>query len=215
MREAAGRVYKELYYKEYGHFRAMAQLFYASNRTVDSYFWEARRLLGAENTLSPRHAFIQAVAGQSPRGYERVVLEHGQAPTEFIMDVRAVEADRAARQARLAAARTPTDITCTALYRAVPRLAPGVAVQRKPVLAAGEFVWGNVLITAGYPEGLPCSRLVAQLVSRIDGRTSVAELLAMLRGGMDKSQGTQLEVGALTALQILYVDGTVAELEGL
>ena len=52
MREAAGRVYRDLYYKEYGHFRDMAALFYASNRTVDSYFWEARRLLG-NGDLSP------------------------------------------------------------------------------------------------------------------------------------------------------------------
>ena len=36
--------------------------------------WEARRLLGQEDILSPRHAFIHAVAGQPPRGYERVVL---------------------------------------------------------------------------------------------------------------------------------------------
>lgn len=215
LREAAARVYKELYYKEYGHFRDLAQLFYASNRTVDSYFWEARRLLGAEDTLSPRQAFIQAVAGQPPRGYERVVLEHGQAPTGFVASVRAVEAERAARRARLAATGTTADMTRLPLYRAVPRLAAGVEVQRKPVLAAGEFVWGNVLITAGYPEGLPCSRLVAQLVSCIDGRTSVAELLTRLREGRDASQGTQLEAGALAALQILYVDGTIADLDGL
>jgi flavin-dependent dehydrogenase len=215
MREATGRVYKELYYKEYGHFRDMAQLFYASNRTVDSYFWEARRLLGAEDTLSPRHAFIQAVAGQPPRGYERVVLEHGEAPAEFITGVHAVEADRAARRARLAAACIHTDITRTTLYRAVPHLAPGVAVQCKPVLAAGEFVWGNVLITAGYPEGLPCSRLVAQLVSRIDGRTPVADLLAILRGAGEARHGAQIDASVLTALQILYVDGTVADLQGL
>jgi hypothetical protein len=95
----------------------------------------------------------------------------------------------------------------------VPRLAAGVAVQRKPVLAAGEFVWGNVLVTAGYPEGLPCSPLVARLVSRIDGRTTVAELLAMLRGEIPHS--TQIDASVLTILQILYVDGTVADLEGL
>jgi flavin-dependent dehydrogenase len=46
MQEAAGRVYQELYYKEYDHFRSMAQLFYSSNRTAASYFWAARRLLG-------------------------------------------------------------------------------------------------------------------------------------------------------------------------
>ena len=77
MREAAGQVYRDLYYKEYGHFREMARLFYSSNRTSDSYFWEARRILEADD-LSPRHAFIQAVAGQPPRGYERVVLDRGE-----------------------------------------------------------------------------------------------------------------------------------------
>jgi flavin-dependent dehydrogenase len=215
MHEAAGHVYKELYYKEYGHFRAMAQLFYASNRTVESYFWEARRLLGIADHLSPRHAFIQAVAGQPPRGYERVVLEQGQAPPQFVESVHTVEAERTARRARLAAARTHPDLTRTALYHAVPRLADGVAVQRKPVLAEGEFVWGAVLITAGYPEGLPCSALVAQLVSCIDGQTSVAEVLARLCADRDRQQAAHIATNALSALQILYTDGTIEELHGL
>ena len=66
LRESAGEVYQELYYKEYNQFREMARLFYASNLTSDSYFWEARRITG-ENQFSPRHSFIQAVAGQPPR----------------------------------------------------------------------------------------------------------------------------------------------------
>ena len=216
MQEAAGRVYKEMYYKEYDHFRAMAQLFYSSNRTVESYFWEARRQLGAAAHLSPRHAFIRAVAGQPPRGYERVVLEHGQAPTPFVDSVHVVEAERTARRAQfMAVARSHPDITRTSLYHAVPRLAHGIAVQRKPVIAAGEFVWGDVLTTAGYPEGMPCSRLVAQLVSLIDGHSSVAELLARLCEGRDTTQGAQIATSVLTTLQILYVDGTIADLSGL
>jgi flavin-dependent dehydrogenase len=215
MREAAGQVYTELYQKEYEHFREMARLFYSSNRTVESYFWEARRLLGWQETLSPRHAFIRAVAGQPPRGYERVVLEHGEAPSQFVESVHTVEAARAERRARLAVARTPTDLTQTTLYRAVPHLAPGVVVQRKPSLAAGEFVWGHVLITTGYPEGTPCSHLVATLVSLIDGRTSVAELLARLCADGDGPQVAQIVASALTALQILYIDGTIDALSGL
>jgi flavin-dependent dehydrogenase len=216
MQEAAGRVYKEMYYKEYDHFRAMAQLFYASNRTVESYFWEARRLLGAAEHLSPRHAFIRAVAGQPPRGYERVVLEHGQAPAQFIDSVHAIETERTARRARLATmVRPDADITCTPLYRAAPRLAPGVQVQRKPIIAAGEFVWGDVLITAGYPEGMPCSRLVAQLVSLIDGHRSVADLLGRLCEGSEATQRAQIATHVLTALHILYVDGTIADISGL
>ncbi len=214
MQEAAGRVYQELYYKEYNHFRAMTQLFYASNRTVDSYFWEARQLLGEEDTLSPRHAFIHAVAGQPPRGYERVVLERGAAPTTFVESVRRVETERAARQAQLAAARTPAASPSAVLLQAVPRLASGVVLQRKPIIAAGEFVWGDVLVTTGYPEGLPCSRLVAWMVSHIDGQGSVAELLARLCGEGEAKQQQQLAAGLLTALEILYVDGTIVY-EGL
>src|SRR5262249_7111935 len=148
--------------------------------------------------------FIRAVAGQPPRGYERVVLEHGQAPAQFVDSVQAVETERTARRAQLAAVvQSHPDITQTALYRAVPRLATGIEVQRKPILAAGEFVWGDVLITAGYPEGLPCSPLVAQLVSRMDGERSVAELLTTLLADRDATQRPRLATSVLTALQIL------------
>ena len=88
-------------------------------------------------------------------------------------------------------------------------------MQRKPVIAAGEFVWGDVLITAGYPEGMPCSRLVAQAVSLIDGRRSVADLLAELCQSSDATRGAQITTHVLTALQILYVDGTIADLPGV
>jgi hypothetical protein len=213
MRTAAGRVYKDLYYKEYGHFHDMAALFYSSNRTA--YFWEARRLLG-RGELSPRQAFIHAVAGQPPRGYERVVLEHGEAAPEFVHGVRLLESERAERRARLTAATAHADIRRTALYRSVPQLAEGVQVERKPVLAEGEFAWGYVLTTAGYPEGLPCSRLVAQLVSLIDGRASIAELLAKLCAGQDATpEGDQIIRAGLATLQILYVDGALAALQGL
>ena len=122
-----------------------------------------------------------------------------QAPTQFVDSVHAVEAERAARQARfMAAARSNPDITRTLLYHAVPRLATGIEVQRKPVIAAGEFVWGDVLITAGYPEGMPCSHLVAQLVALIDGHSSVAELLTRLCEGSDETQGAQIATSALT-----------------
>ncbi len=215
MAGAAGKVYQELYYKEYHHFREMVRLFYSSNRTSDSYFWEARRLLEGDETLSPRHSFIQAVAGQPPRGYERAVLERGVAPASFADSVRAVELERAAHQAQIEAALSEPDITQSTLYRAVPRLRPGVKVERKPVLADGEFVWGYVLITEGHPEGLPCSGLVATLVSLVDGRASVAELLDALCRGADAAQIPQIGRSALAALRILYIDGTIEELRGL
>ncbi len=207
MAEAAGQVYAELYGKEYNHFRTMAQLFYSSNRTASSYFWEARRLLGDQASLSPRHAFIHAVAGQSPRGYERVVLARGEAPEPFVRNVRAVESARAERRSRLAAPGASET-----LLAAVPRRAAGVSVKRKPVLGAGEFVWGHVLVTDGYPEGTPCSPLAAQVVSLVDGRTPVAELLERLCAGRGAARHAAIIDSALKTLGILYVDGTIAEL---
>jgi hypothetical protein len=144
-----------------------------------------------------------------------VVLEHGEAPPEFVHSVRLVESERAARRAQLAAVLARTDVRQTTLYRAVPRLAAGVKVERKPVVAEGEFVWGYTLTTAGYPEGTPCSRLVARLVSLIDGRTPTADLLNTLGAGRELSERASIERSALAALQILYVDGTIADLLGL
>jgi FAD-dependent halogenase len=213
MRDTAGRVYTDLYYKEYSHFHDMAALFYSSNRTIDSYFWEARRLLG-NGHLSPRQAFLHAVAGQPPRSYERVVLEHGEAPAEFVHSVRLVESERVARRAQLATMLNQTDMQRTKLYRLVPRLDAGVKVERQPILAEGEFVWGYVLRTAGYPEGIPCSGLVERLVSLIDGDTSVGALVAKLGDGREASERALIERNVLAALQILYVDGTIADLRG-
>jgi flavin-dependent dehydrogenase len=208
LQEAAGQVYKELYYKEYEHFHAMAQLFYSSNRTADSYFWTARQLLGQEAILSPRHAFIHAVAGQPPRGYERAVLEQGEAPVQFQQSVSQVEGDRAARQQQWLAERR-ADPSHQVLWQRVPQCAEGVKTQRKPVLADGEFVWGYVLVTTGYPEGLPCSRLVAQLVSRIDGQRSVHDILQSMLHAVAPQQQQQLAASMLKTLELLYIDGTI------
>ena len=205
---AASWVYKELYYKEYGHFRELARLFYYSNRTSDSYFWEARRVLGDAESESDRHAFIRAVAGQPPRGYERAALGYGEPPGEFSTGVSEVEAARRTRGDRLA-----SEFAGEALHRAVPRLAPGVGLRRKPVVGAGEFQWGHVLTTPDHPEGVPCSDLVAVLVSMVDGHTSAGGILEQIKARVGPDQAAQVEGDFLSTLRILYVDGAVEELE--
>ena len=211
MREDAARVYEELYRNEYDHFRELARLFYTSNRTEESYFWEARRLLDSGDALAPRQAFVRALAGQSPRGYERVALERGDPPADVVEGVRAVERARAERAAHL-----PLDaLTQYALLAAVPRLAPGAVLERKPVVAEGEFVWGHVLTTPDRPEGLPCSGLVGALVSHIDGRATVADILAAVCEPYPEPQRPQVAAAALNALRILYIDGTIDDLRGV
>ncbi len=67
----------------------------------------------------------------------------------------------------------------------------------------------GVLGAAGYPEGTPCSGLVANLVSMIDGRTTVSALLDRLRALGGTAPAEQIEQAALSALGIVHVDGTV------
>ena len=215
LRAAAAPVYQEMYLKEYNQFREMARLFYSSNLSVDSYFWEARRLVDESADFSPRHTFIRAVAGQPPWGYERAVLDRGLAPSDFVASVGAVEADRARRQARVAAFSSDANGPDGVLRRTVPLLAAGVTVARKPVVDQGEFVWGYVVTTPSHPEGTPCSALVARLVSLIDGKGPVSQLLTKLRDGADREQGDRIETAALASLKILYVEGAIEELNGL
>jgi len=209
MAEEAGEVYQELYLKEYNQFREMARLFYSSNLSAESYFWEARRITNSAE-YSPRHSFIQAVAGQPPRSYERVVLDRGQAPEEFIESVRTVETERLARTQWLAA--LAADPQRNQILNAVPRLAEGVQVQQKPVLAEGEFVPGRVLNTVSQPEGTPCSPLVAAVIGEIDGQKSVADIVDGMGQHLDQAAHSQLEEAVSRTIEILYVDGTVAGL---
>ena len=209
MAEEAGEGYQDLYLKEYNQFREMARLFYSSNLSAESYFWEARRITNSDE-YSPRHSFIQAVAGQPPRGYERVVLDRGQAPEEFIESVRTVETERLARTQWLAA--LAADPQRNQILNAVPRLAEGVQVQQKPVLAEGEFVPGQVLNTVSQPEGTPCSPLVAAVIGEIDGQKSVADIVDGMGQHLDQAAHSQLEEAVSRTIEILYVDGTVAGL---
>ncbi len=209
LRDLSREVYQELYYKEYNQFREMARLFYASNLTSDSYFWEARRITG-ESEYTPRQSFIQAVAGQPPRGYERVVLDRGKAPADFVSSVRAVEGERAERGQRIAGLRS--DPQRNQVLNAVPQLADGVRVARRPVLGEGEFLWGYNLSAVSQPEGMPCSELVAALVSMADGRTPVSALVDRLGPGLDQPARAQLEAVVSRTVEILYIDGTIQHL---
>jgi flavin-dependent dehydrogenase len=206
--EPAGKVYQELYYQQYALFRELARLFYASNRTVDSYFWEARRIIGADESMVPREAFIRAAAGQPPRGYERVVLEQGVAPAGVLEGVRAVEGERFQRQATLAALQAGDGEW---LQRRIPVLRPGPRVERKPVLGDGEFVWGYAVTAPGRAD-VPVSATVAALVAEVDGRRDIAGIGERAGAGLKADARVQLGRVAASALGILYVDGLIAEL---
>ena len=207
----AAEAYRDLYLGQYRNFHELAKLFYSSNRSAGSYFWEARRI-SDDAGFSPRHAFIRMVAGQSPIGYERAVIAHGDAPEAFVAGVRAVEAERAGRRSALDRA-GPAAVAASA-----PRLAPGARVERKPVLERDEFQWGAVLTSDQRPEGAPLSVPVARLLAAADGRASVAALsarIASAAGVTDEAARATLTEQLSAAVGILYVDGAIEELTGL
>lgn len=206
IRVAAGRVYEQLYRKEYAHFRELASLFYASNRTSESYFWQARRLLG-DTDLTARESFIRAVAGQPPRGYERTVLSRGELPVDIASMFAKIQSDNRIRQARIALGVNLNQI---------PQLTGRTVLERRPVFADGEFQWSIVLSTILRPEGIPLSNFVAKLVNEIDGIKSVGQIVNKLMGNIEsKEQSKQAEETVLTALGILYVDGAIEKLNRL
>ena len=201
MRGPAARVYQELYHTEYSHFRELAALFYASNRTVESYFWESRRLLGEPEDEEARTSFIRAVAGQSARGYERAVLERGALPEEFSSSVQALESERQDKA---------RDFSAETVLEDVPVLARASEVDRRPIFAEGRFQWSDVLISPQRPEGVAISPFVASLVAEIDGARSVRQIVDRIAtrasGQLDEDSVAQ---AVLSTLKILTVDGLV------
>ena len=209
LREPAAEVYSQLYMQQYHQFREMAALFYASNRTSDSYFWEARRITQTSDDVSPREAFIAAVAGQPPQGYERVVLEQGEAPLDFVQGVANVEAERQRRDNEITRLIDNAWPNRSPLLELVPTLAQGVHIARKPVIGDGQFEWGAVISSPTRPQGAPVSTLVAALALRINGQRTVRQLLNDLLQGTTQQQTAQLLPGLLNTLRILYIDNII------
>ena len=209
MREAAGAAYKRLYDRQYEYFHLMAQLFYSTNRTADSYFWEARRqVIGDEQGLTPREAFVQAVSGHPPQGYERVVLEHGDAPEGLVEEVQQVDTLLDERRREMQALSQASDGT-NGLMRLVPVLAATLSLGREPILAGDEFQWSHVLSGPGLPDGLPISADSATFVAKIDGRSSLAEIVEALQAEHPPQAAPVIERDVLAALSELYVGGVV------
>ena len=201
IRVPASRTYQDLYHTEYSHFRELAKLFYASNRTAESYFWEARRLLGAQEEEGARDAFIRTVAGQAPRGYERAVLDRGDLPPGIRSAINDLETEREQRASQF---------NIDPSLDAVPELTHGVGIDRKPIFVVGEFQWSDVLISPGRPDGLPISSFVAAMLHQIDGNRTLREIGQRI-GHTAPSRGereTAIQT-ILAATRLLLVDGVV------
>ena len=185
--EEAAAAFERLYRTQYDHFHELARLFYAGNRSADSYFWEARRI--TRDSRPPRQAFVRAVSGQSAAGYERSVLSHGVLPPGF-----AAALERAAPQPPAA------NIGDLKL-----QLASGLELARTAVLGDGRFERGWA-IRGEHREDLPVSALVAHLVYGVassdgDTTTAIADRLARENGW-----SAQVLPHLLKAAELLFRD---------
>ena len=205
MEIATAKVYEEMIRREYSLFRELAQLFYQTNRSIDSYFWEARKILDRDGTSTGREAFIKAVSGQSVRGYERAVLEKGELPQSFRYALESQQNLRHSRQRELG-------MYFNNWENLVPYLHEDTYVARKPVLSAGRFEWGLVLHSPERKEGTDCSSFVALLLDLIDGEATMCLISERLRDKVDSPNKIVINEYLKKTVEILYVEGAISRL---
>ena len=156
----AAVAFERLYRTQYEHFHELARLFYAGNQSVDSYFWEARRITGEQRP--PREAFIRAVSGQAAAGYEQSVLSRASLPSEIETALNTFKP-------------VPVEDDISNLR---PRLSPGLSLVPSAVLGDGRFERGQVIRGSNRVD-LPVSPLVAHLVRSVEisqGAKTISEI---------------------------------------
>ena len=208
-----GESYQELYFKEYNHFREMAQLFYSSNMLNDSYFWSARKNLPEFAHYSPRHAFIRAVAGQPPHGYERAVLTKGAMPSSFVASVKEVEDSRKERMEYLSQFKLAETNELSDFWEKIPVLNNKVEIVNKYILGTGKFVESTCILTESNPEGIPCSTFVKEIIDHINGTSNVRSISNYILSKQPTGNKSSLLQNIYNTICILYADEIIIQLK--
>ena len=192
----AAEAFEREYRQHYGHFRELARLFYGSNRSVDSYFWEARRITG-EDEYSPRAAFIRAISGQASSGYERTTLSHGALPPNFLNALRSLENARRERQTSFADIKETTELA----------VATDVTIENVAVFVGDIFEAGQVIRREGLDD-IPISPFVADVVKliRIKAQSVASVATSLSNRGWDVET---IHTSLPSTLQLLYREGLI------
>lgn len=209
-RREAAAAYQAAYEKQYDYFHLTAQLFYGTNRSADSYFWEARRLFGDQlGAATPREAFVRVVGGQPPHGYERAVIERGELPAEIAEEVG--RRDRRVRERQTAAEAATADPD--ALLRAAPSLAPRVRLAQSRNLSTSGYKQAfRLVVEGGKSDGYPITAVMAACIGKMDGRTTLGEIIAAvnaehnLRGAERLTEIAQRDLPTLIGAGLIDVN---------
>ena len=192
----AAEAFEREYRQHYGHFRELSRLFYGSNRSVDSYFWQTRRITG-EDQYSPRAAFVRAVSGQVSGGYERTTLSHGVLPTNFLDALRDLEEDRQERKTSFSELTDATEFTVS-----------DDSTIKEVALFTGDVFESGKVIRRERSDDVPISPFVADVIHYIHTSANTASSLAMAlsnHGWSDEAVKSSL----MATLQLLYIEGVV------
>ena len=192
----AAEAFERQYRQHYGHFRELARLFYGSNRSIDSYFWQTRQITG-ESEYSPRAAFVRAVSGQASNGYERTTLFHGALPENFTRALSDVELRRQTRKGSL---RNLNESS-------VLRVRDTVEIENAAIFNGELFEQGEVVRRRGLDD-IPVSRFVATVISCISSNAITVRELgeAMICEGWS----TEITEASLNpTLELLILEGIV------
>lgn len=209
-RREAAAAYQAAYEKQYDYFHLTAQLFYGTNRTTDSYFWEARRLFAGDlGEATPREAFVRVVGGQPPHGYERAVIERGELPPEIAAEVQ--QRDRRVRERQTAAESATADPD--ALLRAAPSLAPRVRLAQSRNLSTSGYKQAvRLVVQGGQSDGYPITAVMAACIGKMDGRATLNEIINTvntehnLRGAERLTQILQRDLPTLIGAGLIDVN---------
>ena len=191
--EAAG-AYERYYRRQFNIFSELARVFYSGNRSVDSYFWEAKRITGKTDFM-PRKAFVRAVSGLG--GYERAVLEHSDLPNSFEKLLAATTATPG---------QTPADLARMASV--CPRLHPELHLEYTAVLVRGRFQRGYVVQGENCVD-IPIHPLWALYIAQADGTSTVKQVAENIANEHQWSK-TKVLTRLCQATRILMDHGVLA-----
>ena len=200
--KSAARQYEATYRRRYGYFHELARLFYGSNKSLDSQFWQDRALDEENWSDTSREEFINVVAGNAPEGYERVVIDQGHAPENFISAIEEAESSRVNRATR------SQQFGNDELLQRSPRLIDQARLVKGATLGDGIYELGYLLQTSARPEGYPVIPPIALLLNLMDKERSVATLAKEVASNLDLDDAITEEL-VLVAIRNLAADGLI------
>ncbi len=199
---SAARQYEATYRRRYGYFHELARLFYGSNKSLDSQFWRDRSLDEENWSDTSREEFINVVAGNAPEGYERVVIDQGHAPENFINAIEEAENSRVDR------ATLSQQFSNSELLMKLPNLIDRARLVKGATLGDGIYELGYLLQTPARPEGYPVIPPIALLLNLMDQTRTVGSLAKEVASTLNLDAVITEEL-VLVAIRNLAADGLI------